>query len=79
MAKHLYTSGIQAILVHMFTTANLPEAMRADFDAELARAVRDSRLKLDAARCDHGRYDCPACVVEAARRLVEAASREPVG
>jgi uncharacterized protein (UPF0212 family) len=65
----------------MFTTRDLPAAMRADtVDVAILRAVRDSGLRLDQVRCEHGRYDCPTCVVEAARRLVEAAADgEPVG
>jgi uncharacterized protein (UPF0212 family) len=60
----------------MFTTADLPAAMRADdVDAALLRAVARSGLRLDQVRCEHGRYDCPTCVVEAARRLVEAAAQ----
>jgi hypothetical protein len=60
----------------MFTTENLPAAMRADdVGAALLRAVARSGLRLDRNRCEHGRYDCPTCVVEAARRLVEAAAQ----
>lgn len=64
----------------MFTTKDLPAAMRAaDVDAELLRAVARSGLRLAQARCEHGRYDCPQCVVDAARRLVKDAARcEPV-
>lgn len=59
----------------MFTTKDLPAAMRVDaVDVAILRAVRNSGLRLTATRCEHGRYDCAACVVEAARRLVEAAA-----
>jgi hypothetical protein len=60
----------------MFTTRDLPATMRAaDVDAALLRAVASSGLRLDLARCEHGRYDCPQCVLEAAQRLVEAAAQ----
>lgn len=66
----------------MFSTRDLPATFRADaaVRVELLRAVRESGLRLDLNRCEHGRYDCPTCVVEAAKRLVEAAAAgEPVG
>jgi hypothetical protein len=67
-------------MFHMFTTGHLPASMRLeDADAATLRAVQNSGLRLDTNRCEHGRYDCPACVIEAARRLVEAAPQgEPV-
>jgi hypothetical protein len=56
----------------MFTTADLPANFRADFtDPTTLRAVRRSGLRLDLDRCGHGRTDCAACVVAAARRLIE--------
>lgn len=64
----------------MFTTRDLPAAMRADaVDVAILRAVRDSGLRLDRTRCEHGRYDCSTCVVDAARRLVAAANLADTG
>jgi hypothetical protein len=60
----------------VFTTADLPATFRADFtDAATLRAVRASGLRLDLVRCEHGRTDCPGCLIEAARRLVESAGQ----
>jgi hypothetical protein len=61
----------------MFSTRDLPESFRADFttDAATLRAVRRSGLRLDLLRCEHGRTDCPACLVEAARQLVTDAGQ----
>lgn len=60
----------------MFSTRDLPADMRADFtDAETLRAVRRSGLRLDLERCQHGRTNCPGCLVEAARQLVADAGR----
>jgi hypothetical protein len=72
--KGVYRGRLATYSGDVFSTADLPESMRADqVDAHLLRAVRASHLRLDAPRCDHGRYDCAPCVIEAARRLVEAA------
>lgn len=61
-------------MARLMTTEDLPANFRADFtDPATLRAVRASRLRLD--RCQHGRVDCPACVLSAARRLVEEAAQ----
>lgn len=60
----------------MFSTADLPESFRADFtDADTLRAVRSSGLRLDLNRCQHGRTDCPGCLLVAARELVADADQ----
>ena len=61
----------------MFSTRDLPASFRADFttDADTLRAVRRSGLHLDRVRCEHGRTDCPACLIEAARQLVADAGQ----
>lgn len=60
----------------LLTTADLPANFRADFtDAATLRAVRASRLRLDLERCQHGRTDCPSCLLDAARQLVEEAGQ----
>jgi hypothetical protein len=60
----------------LMTTADLPATFRADFTNPIAlRAVRASKLRLDLERCEHGRTDCPSCVIEAARQLVADAEQ----
>lgn len=60
----------------MMTTRDLPESFRADFtDADTLRAVRRSGLRFDLERCQHGRTDCPGCLIEAARQLVADAGQ----
>lgn len=53
----------------MFTTADLPQDMQYNPDTPAARAVRSSGLSIV---CRHGDDACERCIVEAARRVVEA-------
>lgn len=55
-----------------FTTADLPPSMQLRPESLISRAVRGSGLAL-AITCRHGVLNCDTCIVDAARRIVEAA------